>query len=479
MTNNAATGFFKSWALAVPLCIALILAWLNPSGYRGGGADDWYYFQAAKCIAAQGWCTPETHWAARWPLLLPMSWALQIFDDARTALNFVSAAFSLSAVVLVTLIANKLGGRAAGCSAGLIFILTPAVANLLLLPNVDMAELAFLLGGTLCGIASMKRRSSWIAVLGGISFGLAVATRETAIAVIAPLFLVALRHLERHTLMLFLSSFTVIPVGEAMFHWLDSGNPLLRLNLALSHTTIASTELQGDVSMTSPLFNADVISRWQPASGIRLHWIIDPWINLFTNWECGLLLCAALALVAVRHRSVSSHTQVLAAVALMASLLLVYGLAIDPKPRMFMFAISVAAILIGMFCADQWREGKSKLYVVIMHLIPAVTVFPVATSTNWLRAENIAKQWMAETGFRANVTENSRRRLAMVPGILELPVSTSRPLLTLEFSDCRKNAARAIDVRNPEPGLMAWLRDKGLLPPSNEILMLCYYKPEF
>ena len=65
--------------VAVALLFALVLP--NPVGYVGGGGDDWYYVQAARCVAAHGWCVPDTHWAARWPLVAPMGLALRLFGD--------------------------------------------------------------------------------------------------------------------------------------------------------------------------------------------------------------------------------------------------------------------------------------------------------------------------------------------------------------------------------------------------------------
>ncbi|MDB5700626.1 MAG: hypothetical protein JWL66_825 [Sphingomonadales bacterium] len=63
--------------LGLLLLTAVLLTLVNPIGYHGGGADDWYYLQAARCLVeTQGLCLPHTHWAARFPLILPMAAAI-------------------------------------------------------------------------------------------------------------------------------------------------------------------------------------------------------------------------------------------------------------------------------------------------------------------------------------------------------------------------------------------------------------------
>lgn len=74
------------WQPAV--IVLLLLIALNPIGYIGGGGDDWHYVEAARCVARDDACGYETHWATRWPLVLPLGWRSPPLASIRSALLF-------------------------------------------------------------------------------------------------------------------------------------------------------------------------------------------------------------------------------------------------------------------------------------------------------------------------------------------------------------------------------------------------------
>ena len=82
----------------VVAAVALALMALNPVGYVGGGWDDWYYLQAARCAAEHGYCTPTEHWALRFTVVAPLGWSMALLGESREALWVVPAAYSLAAL---------------------------------------------------------------------------------------------------------------------------------------------------------------------------------------------------------------------------------------------------------------------------------------------------------------------------------------------------------------------------------------------
>ncbi|WP_375395659.1 ArnT family glycosyltransferase [uncultured Sphingomonas sp.] len=277
---------------AAVLAVWLLMLSINPVGYVGGGSDDGRYLEAARCIVAhQGWCVPTVHWAARWPVVLPLAGAISIFGETRAALGLSSAIWAVAAIVLLTSIVQKWANPAAALIAGAALTITPVFALLSLSPNADLPELTFLLAALFFFI----RRQYWTA---GLMLGLAIAARETATVALLPLALGCLVSRPPTATMLRGAFGLAMPLAiEAVWHAGTANDAFLRLHLAMAHIRIPSTELAGAVSAGSPLFNVELIRNWRPAMGIRVHWLLDPLLNLLANPACGLTFLAAIALM--------------------------------------------------------------------------------------------------------------------------------------------------------------------------------------
>src|SRR3546814_7766161 len=82
-----------------------------------------------------------------------------------------------------------------------------------------------------------------------------------------------------------------------------------------------------------------------------VHWAVNPVINLLAHGMIGPTLMAAAVLIIARRRAVP-RIQVIAAIRLLvaalgASAILIYVIAIDPLPRMFLPLAAAAALAIG------------------------------------------------------------------------------------------------------------------------------------
>src|SRR3954471_12277503 len=84
-------------AIAFALTAMLAALAINHAGYRGGGADDWHYLEAARCAAAQhGLCVPTSHWWTRFPLVAPMALVLAIGGESRLTVGIVPLLYAAS-----------------------------------------------------------------------------------------------------------------------------------------------------------------------------------------------------------------------------------------------------------------------------------------------------------------------------------------------------------------------------------------------
>jgi hypothetical protein len=420
-------------AALVALAAMLVALAVNHAGYRGGGADDWHYLEAARCAAAQhGLCVPPSHWWARFSLVAPMALALALGGESRLAVGIVPFLYAAVAVVLFSLLVERRFGRAEAVVAGVLMATVPTVSLVLLQPNVDTAELAFTLGALLLfqSAAASGRRS--VALAGGALLGLAILTRPSALALlpIAALVVAATPSLRRLALPAALGIAAPL-AAEAFVYWLWLGDPLHSWALSLGHTDIPSAELPpGFHSARGPLFNPDYIAAWRPAMGIRVHWTIDPILNLLANPAMGPLLIAALLLLALRRpspRDADGRTLLwLLGAAILYLGAITYAFAIDPKPRMFMPIAAAAAVIFAVQAARMWREGSKALAGAVGLVTIGIGLVYMATVPDLRGLEPAAGAWVRDYGPGLAVDDASRRFLTLVPGVPELAVNPPR-----------------------------------------------------
>ena len=444
---------FMSSALLV-LVIAVLAAAINPAGYLGGAADDYYYLMAAECWAEKGACLPVDHWSARWPLIAPIGASIALLGESRASVSLAPFLYAVAALLLVNHIASKLFGRTAGLAAAALLAFTPVFTTRILALNVDIVELTFLLAALAAWLRSISRQDRYAAFAGGVALALAVQSRETSLAYAAVfgLWFILMNPPHRRVTIWALPGFALPTLLQMLVTWIAAGDPFLRIRLALAHTRIPSTELSVHVdTSSSPLFNPAYIAGWRPAAGIDVHWTINPILNLFASAELGLTLILPVLMFLIFRRNMTfdglhlRRAALLTGAAAAGALLLIYGLAIDPKPRMFLPLAAASAIGAGALGAMAWKAGKRRL-VVILGLLGVVMGLPVTFSAlNTRPAEPVAAAWIRETGSSTTVDESARRILALVPAVRALPVDDPSRPLQLEFGETGCSAAKTAE----------------------------------
>lgn len=430
MTSGPGSWDWRRPPAALVVLAAMLAALaVNHAGYRGGGADDWHYLEAARCAAAQhGLCVPASHWWTRFPLVAPMALVLGLGGESRLTVGLVPLLYAALALVLFTLLVERRFGRAEAIVAGVLMATLPAVALVLLQPNVDTAELAFTLGALLMFQSAARSGRAGAALAGGALLGLAILTRPSALAWLPIMGLVAAATptLRRFALPAALGIAAAL-AAEAIAYWLWLGDPLHSWTLSLGHTQIPSAELPpGFHSTRGPLFNPDYIAAWRPAMGIRVHWTIDPLLNLLASPAIGTLLIATLLLLALRRpspRNAEGRTLLwLLGAAILYFGAITYAFAIDPKPRMFLPAAAVAAAILAVQAVRMWRDGSRALPGVIAAATIGMSFAYLATVPDLRGLEPAARSWVRVYGPALAVDDPGRRFLTLVPGVPGLAV---------------------------------------------------------
>lgn len=431
------------YLVTVVLLLALVLP--NPAGYVGAAGDDYYYVQAARCVAAHGWCVPETHWAARWPLVAPMGAVFALLGDGLWQSMVVPFAYSIMAALFFVRLLDESWGRATALIGGVAFVATASFAKGLLQPNVETIEVAWLIAAAWAGrraIVGNVRPVLW-ALVAGLCLGFAVQARMTSLAWL-PIFAIALVLVPgryRRLVLPALASFTV-PIGADMLvNWHLTGNPLLNQHLSIEHTRILSSELPDWVDRSRlPLLNPQFIGGWAPAMGIHAHWTVQGAMNLFLNPQMGPVLIGSLVLLAAARKRLSwrSAEVLLAGAALLYAGALIYALAIDPKARMFLPVAAIAAALVGRLGVMLWNErGPRILVVATLSAIVIIGAIETGKRFDMTVAGPLAGQWARENPGQVAVEFDTAHTLTFDATVRTLPVwpDDSRDRLIILVAD--------------------------------------------
>jgi hypothetical protein len=192
----------------------------------------------------------------------------------------------------------------------------------------------------------------------------------------------------------------------------------------------------------TPLFNPEFIAGWKREMGIELFWTVDPWLNLLATPRLGATLTAAAAATLLWRQYLSAAEQrrgaLLMVGALLAASTLIYGLAVDPKSRMFMGLAAAAALVLGAVLAAAWQRGRGLPVLLVAGVLVAFQLSIHSEATNRFEAERAARAWIAAHPAKIEVDPSAVSYLALVPQVSALPrPGSGRPLvLAVTSSTC-------------------------------------------
>ncbi|MDB5713452.1 MAG: hypothetical protein JWO15_849 [Sphingomonadales bacterium] len=465
--------------LVVLLLTAVLLTLVNPVGYHGGGADDWYYLQAARCVVeTKGLCLPHTHWAARFPLILPMAAAISLIGETRLALTLVSLFFGLLSLALFWVAMKRQFGETTATIAGFAMLATPAFAILLTAVCVDTVELSAMLGALICIQSAVRSQNRAWSVLAGALLGIAVISRATSLVLIpaAGLALLVSTACRRHTLP-FIAAAAGVLACEAMAYFWTTGSLFYGWHLALGHAHLSSAAIATPLAANeSPLFNRHLIEGWKLSSGIHVHWMVDGLINLLLDSNINITLVGALGLLAVERQRAGKAAWLLALGAGYYFCALTYALAIDPQPRMFMPVVAAASAIIGLLLAPLWR-GRSRWFVGLFLATMLIESAVINRDSYELQsADPVIAAWSTEELGHTATDFSTHTAMTLIPTLRALPVydagqgdvSGRNRLLIISAARCSDvlpgwTIARRHAVARADPWAIEFLRRRHFL----------------
>lgn len=348
---NAATTVRWFALVALAMAAALFVGWI---GFMA--SDDSLYHTGAVRWLTDPPFPGSDHWSTRFPLTLTFAAVLALVGQNFASFAITAVLFYVVLVAVAGRFAAGVASARAGWIAALLTATLPVVVSHATTLSVDLIEAAALLGGAwLVGTAGEGRRGLLRAGLGGVMFGVAVLCRETsvlALAVLGPLLLVG-RPIPRRLLIACGIGAAAVLLGEAMFQYLLTGDPLRRYIIAFHHD--------------------EHIDRAANHEGNFLLWApIDPLLVLLINDDFGLIFWLAGAAVAFGAlRSVPDERRgplVLLAWMAGASFLLVSLLytKLVLNPRYFMLAALTAVIVLAIWLDRLgWRVRSLVLTAIV------------------------------------------------------------------------------------------------------------------
>ncbi len=399
------------WIGLLPALLLVSIVLIKPMPLYGGFADDFRYLAGAQCLE----CLPTNHWERRFPIIWPTGIAIRLFGQNTWSVMLAPLIAGITAVTLTFKLVEWHYGRRAGLIAACVLAFTPVFADRSMRISIDVVELALLLAS---GFILQRRKGHFWA---GVFMALAVLCRPTLFAAL-PMVVVLAWWQGRDRIPWFVAGFVAPIAIEALVYAVAIGDALYPWKLSLNHmdawrasmdSMYYSRFISPDVDTSqSPLFNRDYIDGWEPISGIDTHWTIQGVVNLLFNVECGITLTAALALIALGAKRLDRLQIGLIICSALYFGALTYAFAVDPRPRMFLPNVAIAAALIGSLSVELWRGPYKIVISLLLALIPLTVLVNTINRSDFSESAALANEMLTEKPYL--VTENARQRMALL-----------------------------------------------------------------
>ena len=495
------------WAHAVVMPglagLAAAVLWWRWVGYQGH--DDAYYAWAAMDWAEHAPALGQTHWALRYPLVLPTAVLIRLFGFSVPVLAAVDLAAYAAFLLMGYAAARHWFGWPTAAVLTAIGILLPQFPVQATYANPDLLEMALVMGSFWLmmlarepgvqesGTKESGAKTGRLMLGAGVLAGLGFLTRETTL-LLAPLYglMFLLRPaMPRWRYLLIAAGFVaVVGVQMGWFAW-AAGDPLYRLRISAVHDHVDRAAQAARV--TGALDSEGVL-----AAGV----LGTPLSALFVSQKFGLLFWLALPGYAVARRASWLGPQARsvldwAAMGAVVSFLFValnFGI-LYVVPRYFMVTAAMAAVPVAVAGATLARArpwaagllgaGFAASCLGLLYLENTEPMFAEQRAAAFITGQPGTVYMEAETGWRT-------RALLIRPGLLDRLASGPPPpgALVAEEAGAMEACLRAPACPQraaalafqPGPGwtevarydpprrrLGAWLREIGmaeLMPPD-------------
>ena len=453
--------------VATVLCVVLV----NPRGFVGGGWDEGRYVETILAWVDHGPVIGTHHWALRWPLVLGEAAAVKLLGLSRLTLMVPPVlAYALAGLLLFGFAARSAGPRA-GIVAGLALLTVPEIGYWATLVYADTLEMLFW-GLSLAAFwigtePGRKRPAPWL-IGAGLLAALAWSVRETSIGLLIAYgvgFLRAYR-MPRWRYLIMAAGFLPVILTEYALYGVATGDWLYRVHVDLNHVALGTPDLVGRVAVgESPVLNPAIMDRWVGYGPVRLHWAVDPYINLFASPYYGFVFdILALAWIARRWgkgeqaaalpASSAALLRALAVVGACNVLANLYLINVNPGPRMFLPAIMAGCLAIGIVYADAASRWLRRVIVILLAVKFLVTLVIADVAPDFHRLPAIAAQVTAPVDGPIHVNPLTRSHLELADPVLRARLSLAPvPVGGYYLAVGTPEDAAAPDRTGPDPAL--------------------------
>jgi len=216
---------------------------------------------------------------------------------------------------------------------------------------------------------------------------MAFQVRETSLAALVPAAWVMRRDLRG--LGLFGVGFASVLLVELLFYYGWTGEALYRRTLSMRHIALPSSELDY-VPTGPPIFNTELIKNWK--YDLQVHWLVNGFLNLVVSVKTGLLYALAPVLYLIQRRRLDDPerrvVQFLILSATFYSAVLIYVLAIDPKPRLMFVPLAALSLASAILIVRTW----SAVTLTVVVCTAALITLAIAAQPRQARYERAAEQ---------------------------------------------------------------------------------------
>jgi 4-amino-4-deoxy-L-arabinose transferase-like glycosyltransferase len=375
----AGAGWVGPGAVLLLALAAVSIGW---TGFIASD-DELYYGGALRWSEGQVFAG-DSHWTTRFPLVLTLAANIKLFGAGPMALHATAAMWFVAFVTATIVLARQIAGDRAGWVAGALAATLPLNATGASIVNCDLPEATFLLLGAAALIGQLDRPRIAHLVAAGMACGLAILCRETGVLALLGygLLFLAGRPLPRWAWIAFGSGIAAILVGEALFQWALTGDPLHRYGLAAHH-------------------DATIDRAANEEGNLLVHPLVDPLIVLLVNNEFGLLFwIAAPAAWALRGRGFDwrrfSPVLALGVASFLLVALLTNNLVLNP--RYFTLSATAATILAAAWVSS--LSAKQAVGLMALLIVPNLLL---------LSLQNNHPRWAAEALVLAAAADPAQR----------------------------------------------------------------------
>ncbi len=221
---------------------AVVIAVLGATFWVGyQGTDDGSYVDAALAWYRHFPQVGHSHWDLRYPIVLALDAGFSIFGVNEMAVGVTMLSYLFAIVVVSIWVLQRWFGWAESLLFIAIFCAMPGIIVQSTIANAELPELFYVVVSVACYCAALESaRARWLLVCAGISAGLAFATRETTLGLIAAYgLLFLLRPGVRRTEYFWIGlGFAAVILLEMTYFEFETGNPLWRYTLDVHHDVI-------------------------------------------------------------------------------------------------------------------------------------------------------------------------------------------------------------------------------------------------